>query len=161
MIVPSDARKKNLMNCAVGLQYLRQAGVMLCDEDGTEITEDDVVNGDKELILSLLWNIFVQLQVILLFIYLFQTLRTGVGKLSGSACYCHFSSHKICNAINLQVPLLIKKYNFVEEICKICGTSMVCLRLESVHCILFFNHVMHICKWISNLVGSSLRIWKS
>ncbi|KAF5474772.1 hypothetical protein F2P56_006637 [Juglans regia] len=39
---------------------------MLCDEDGMMIVEDDVVQGDKELILSLLWNIFVHLQLPLL-----------------------------------------------------------------------------------------------
>ncbi|KAG2688263.1 hypothetical protein I3843_09G087900 [Carya illinoinensis] len=66
IVVPSDTRKKNLANCGISLQYLRQAGVMLCDEDGMMIVEDDVVQGDKELTLSLLWNIFVHLQLPLL-----------------------------------------------------------------------------------------------
>ncbi|KHG29948.1 Utrophin [Gossypium arboreum] len=39
---------------------------MLCDEDGLRITGDDVASGDKELTLSLLWNIFVHLQLPLL-----------------------------------------------------------------------------------------------
>ncbi|KAL0353246.1 UNVERIFIED_CONTAM: Abnormal spindle-like microcephaly-associated protein [Sesamum angustifolium] len=42
------------------------AGVPLLDEDGTEILGEDVVNGDKELTLSLLWNMFVHLQLPLL-----------------------------------------------------------------------------------------------
>ncbi|OMO76771.1 IQ motif, EF-hand binding site [Corchorus capsularis] len=66
IILPSDTHKKNLANCGVALQYLRQAGVMLCDEDGMKITGDDVADGDKELTLSLLWNMFVHLQLPLL-----------------------------------------------------------------------------------------------
>ncbi|GLT83252.1 hypothetical protein SLE2022_015520 [Rubroshorea leprosula] len=66
MVVPSDTSKKNLANCNVALQYLRLAGVFLYDEDGTTIMGDDVANGDKELIISLLWNMFVHLQLPLL-----------------------------------------------------------------------------------------------
>lgn len=51
------------MNCGIAFQHLEQAGVALFDEDGTAIVNEDIVNGDKELTLSLLWNIFVQLQV--------------------------------------------------------------------------------------------------
>ena len=63
MVVPSDTRKRNLANCGLALQYLKRAGVTLQDEDGMTILEDDVANGDKELTVSLLWNIFVHLQV--------------------------------------------------------------------------------------------------
>ncbi|PON84060.1 Beta-catenin [Trema orientale] len=66
LVVPSDTRKKYLANCGVVLQYLRQAGVALYDDDGVTIMGDDVANGDKELTLSLLWNIFVHLQLPLL-----------------------------------------------------------------------------------------------
>ncbi|KAJ1405595.1 P-loop containing nucleoside triphosphate hydrolase [Sesbania bispinosa] len=66
ILVPSDTPKKNLANCGLALHYLRQAGVSLLDEDDTMIETDDIVNGDKELILSLLWNMFVQLQLPLL-----------------------------------------------------------------------------------------------
>ncbi|XP_019176029.1 PREDICTED: abnormal spindle-like microcephaly-associated protein homolog isoform X2 [Ipomoea nil] len=66
MVVPSDTRKKCLINCGAVLQYVKQAGVPLLDEDGTTIMAEDVVNGDKELILSLLWNMFVHLQLPLL-----------------------------------------------------------------------------------------------
>lgn len=67
ILVPSDTYKKNLANCSLALQYLKQAGVLLHDEDGVMIVADDVANGDKELILSLLWNMFVHLQVTVLF----------------------------------------------------------------------------------------------
>ena len=63
MVVPSDTHKKNLANCGIALQYLKQAGVSLYDDDGMVIVGEDVANGDKELTLSLLWNIFVHLQV--------------------------------------------------------------------------------------------------
>ncbi|KAK6149768.1 hypothetical protein DH2020_017293 [Rehmannia glutinosa] len=66
VVVPSDTQKKSLVNCGIALQYLKQAGVPLVDEDGTEIIGEDVVNGDKELTLSLLWNMFVHLQLPLL-----------------------------------------------------------------------------------------------
>lgn len=63
MVVPSDTHKKKLLNCGIALQHLKQAGVPLRDEDGTLILGEDVVSGDKELTLSLLWNIFVYMQV--------------------------------------------------------------------------------------------------
>ncbi|KAF4372521.1 hypothetical protein F8388_027194 [Cannabis sativa] len=66
LVVPSDTRKKSLANCRVVLQYLKKAGVALCDDDGVEIMVDDVTDGDKELTLSLLWNMFVHLQLPLL-----------------------------------------------------------------------------------------------
>lgn len=62
LAVPSDTAKKHLANCGVVLQYLREAGVPLHDDDGMMIVGDDIVSGDKELTLSLLWNMFVHLQ---------------------------------------------------------------------------------------------------
>ncbi|XP_073016437.1 uncharacterized protein [Primulina eburnea] len=66
MLVPSDTPKKNLVNCGVALEYLNQAAVPLLDEEGIEIIGEDVVNGEKELTISLLWNMFVHLQLPLL-----------------------------------------------------------------------------------------------
>ncbi|XP_024024702.1 abnormal spindle-like microcephaly-associated protein homolog isoform X2 [Morus notabilis] len=66
LAVPSDTRKKCLVNCGVVMQYLSQAGAALYDDDGVMIVGDDVANGDKELTLSLLWNMFVHLQLPLL-----------------------------------------------------------------------------------------------
>ncbi|KAI8000682.1 hypothetical protein LOK49_LG09G00343 [Camellia lanceoleosa] len=66
MLVPPDTHKKNVVNCGVALQHLKQAGVPLFDEDGSMIVAEDIVSGDKELTLSLLWNIFVHLQLPLL-----------------------------------------------------------------------------------------------
>ncbi|XP_045815705.1 abnormal spindle-like microcephaly-associated protein homolog isoform X3 [Trifolium pratense] len=66
IVVPSDNRKKKLVNCGAALQYLRLAGVSLIDEDDTMILTEDIINGDKELTTSLLWNMFVHLQLPLL-----------------------------------------------------------------------------------------------
>ncbi|KAL1201779.1 Protein OPAQUE1 [Cardamine amara subsp. amara] len=66
MVVPSDNRKKNLANCRTALEYLKNAGISLKDEEGMMITEEDVSDGDRELTISLLWNIFVHLQLPLL-----------------------------------------------------------------------------------------------
>ncbi|XP_059292899.1 uncharacterized protein LOC132046322 isoform X3 [Lycium ferocissimum] len=66
MVVPSDTRKKSLANCGTVLQFLKEAGVPLCDQDGTIIMAEDIVDGDKELTISLLWNMFVHLQLPLL-----------------------------------------------------------------------------------------------
>lgn len=63
MVLPSETHKKKLTNCRTALQYLKQAGVALNDDDGTEIVGEDVALGDKELVISLLWNVFVHLQV--------------------------------------------------------------------------------------------------
>jgi len=60
-----------MVNSGVALQYLRLAGVSLLDEDDIMIVADDIVNGDKELTISLLWNMFVHLQVWALFYLIF------------------------------------------------------------------------------------------
>lgn len=94
MVVPSDNQRKNLGNCGIALLYLRKAGVKLCDEDGTEIVEDDVANGDKELTLSLLWNMFVDLQVKTVSRLYLQTLESLHLKLfSASGCQFHWFSN--------------------------------------------------------------------
>ncbi|KMS96741.1 hypothetical protein BVRB_8g200460 isoform A [Beta vulgaris subsp. vulgaris] len=66
VVLPSETHKKKLTNCRTALQYLKQAGVALNDDDGTEIVGEDVALGDKELVISLLWNVFVHLQLPLL-----------------------------------------------------------------------------------------------
>ncbi|CAN8325532.1 unnamed protein product [Cochlearia groenlandica] len=63
MVVPSDNRKKSLVNCRVALQYLKDAGVSLKDDEGMMITGEDIADADRELTISLLWNIFVHLQL--------------------------------------------------------------------------------------------------
>ena len=47
----------------MAIQYIKQAGVPVSDADGVLISAEDIVSGDKELILSLLWNIFIHMQV--------------------------------------------------------------------------------------------------
>jgi abnormal spindle-like microcephaly-associated protein len=61
---PSDTHKKKLHNCTMAMQTIKQAGVPLSDPDGVTISAEDIAAGDKELILSLLWNTFIHLQVI-------------------------------------------------------------------------------------------------
>ncbi|XVF87711.1 hypothetical protein PTKIN_Ptkin18bG0142500 [Pterospermum kingtungense] len=107
IVVPSDTQKKNLANCGVALQYLRQAGVMLCDEDGLKITADDIVDGDKELTLSLLWNIFVHLQLPLLIDK--TTIADEISKIHG------FDMDNL-NVINSS--LLGMLLNWIQAICE-------------------------------------------
>uniref|UniRef100_A0ACD5U8H0 Uncharacterized protein n=1 Tax=Avena sativa TaxID=4498 RepID=A0ACD5U8H0_AVESA len=66
VIAPSDTHKKKLQNCTMAIQYIKQAGVPVSDADGVIISAEDIANGDKELILSLLWNIFIHMQLPLL-----------------------------------------------------------------------------------------------
>ncbi|XP_047067643.1 abnormal spindle-like microcephaly-associated protein homolog [Lolium rigidum] len=66
VIAPSDTHKKKLQNCTMAIQYIKQAGVLLSDADGVIISAEDIANGDKELILSLIWNIFIRMQLPLL-----------------------------------------------------------------------------------------------
>ena len=67
-MLPSDTQKKKIANCGIALQYLEQAGVPLNDDEGTIIIAEDVANGEKELTLSLLWNMFIHLQVCVIYI---------------------------------------------------------------------------------------------
>jgi hypothetical protein len=60
---PCDLRKKRLHNCKVALESLARAGVPLQDELGACITADHIVDGQRDKILPLLWNIIVYLQV--------------------------------------------------------------------------------------------------
>ncbi|KAL6657953.1 hypothetical protein ACP70R_005733 [Stipagrostis hirtigluma subsp. patula] len=66
VIAPSDMHKKKLHNCTLAIHYIKQAGVPLSDSDGVIISAEDIATGDKELILSLLWNMFIHMQIPLL-----------------------------------------------------------------------------------------------
>ena len=70
VMLTSDTSKKKLTNCRTALQYLKLAGVPLKDDDDMEIVGEDVANGDKELVISLLWNVFVYLQVCVISLHL-------------------------------------------------------------------------------------------
>jgi len=63
VIAPSDTNEKRLSNCSTAIQYIKQAQVPLSDSDGVTISAEDIAAGDKELILSLLWNMFIHMQV--------------------------------------------------------------------------------------------------
>ncbi|RDX88651.1 Abnormal spindle-like microcephaly-associated protein-like, partial [Mucuna pruriens] len=106
IIVPSDTPKKKLANCGLALQYIRQAGGSLLDEDGITIVADDIVNGDKELTLSLLWNMFVHLQLPLL---VDKTSLVGeITKIRG------FGTDLMNNANSSSLELLL---NWVQAVC--------------------------------------------
>ncbi|CAM6013071.1 unnamed protein product [Sphagnum balticum] len=60
---PCDLRKKRLHNCKVALESLACAGVPLQDELGACITADHIVDGQRDKILPLLWNIILYLQI--------------------------------------------------------------------------------------------------
>ncbi|KAJ1291122.1 hypothetical protein BS78_02G294300 [Paspalum vaginatum] len=66
VIAPSDTNKKRLCNCSTALKYIKQAQVPLSDSDDVTISAEDISTGDKELILSLLWNVFIHMQLPLL-----------------------------------------------------------------------------------------------
>ncbi|XWS15589.1 hypothetical protein CRYUN_Cryun34aG0013700 [Craigia yunnanensis] len=107
ILVPSDTQKKNLANCGVALQYLKQAGVMLCDEDGLKIMGDDIADGDKELTLSLLWNIFVHLQLPLLIDK--TTIADEISKILGF----NMNNLNVLNSTLLEMLL-----NWIQAICE-------------------------------------------
>ncbi|KAB2007240.1 hypothetical protein ES319_D10G014700v1 [Gossypium barbadense] len=113
IVVPSDTHKKNLANCGVALQYLREAGVMLCDEDGLKITRDDVADRDTELTLSLLWNIFVRLQLPLLIDR--TTIASEISKIRGF----NMDKLNVINSTNLGMLL-----NWIQAICENYGLKV-------------------------------------
>ncbi|KAF5178672.1 Abnormal spindle-like microcephaly-associated protein isogeny [Thalictrum thalictroides] len=104
--VPSDTHKKSLVNCGIALQYLKQSGVPLSDEDGVMVIAEDIVSGEKELTLSLLWNMFVHLQLPLLVNkrLLFEEIR----KVKGTDMDCLMSDH-----LNLLEMIL----QWIQDIC--------------------------------------------
>ncbi|KAI9124182.1 hypothetical protein K1719_005482 [Acacia pycnantha] len=107
IVVPSDTYKKNLANCGLALQHLKQAGVLLHDEDNMMIVAEDVANGDKELVLSLLWNIFVHLQLPLLVEK--SSILEEIGKIRG------FGVDAINNANSGSLELLL---NWIQAVCE-------------------------------------------
>ncbi|CAL5083248.1 unnamed protein product [Urochloa decumbens] len=66
VVPPSDKNNKRLNNCKTAIRYIKQARVPLSDSDGVTISAEDIAAGDKELILSLLWNVFIHMQLPLL-----------------------------------------------------------------------------------------------
>lgn len=125
MVVPSDNRKKNLANCRVALQYLKEAGVPLKDDEAMMITGEDVADGDRELTISLLWNIFVHLQVS------FSCFPTPfVWQIAA-----HVFRFSLFMLLGLwQLPLLINGRLLTEEIYKVQGLEQVRLRLTWFTC---------------------------
>ncbi|KAK7387775.1 hypothetical protein VNO78_22567 [Psophocarpus tetragonolobus] len=106
IVVPFDTPKKKLANCGLALQYIRQAGGSLLDEDGIMIVAEDIANGDKELTLSLLWNMFVHLQLPLLVDK--KCLVGEISKIRG------FGTDLINNENSSSMELLL---NWIQAVC--------------------------------------------
>ncbi|CAL5344536.1 unnamed protein product [Camellia sinensis] len=127
MLVPSDTRKKNVVNCGVALQHLKQAGVPLFDEDGSMIVAEDIVSGDKELTLSLLWNIFVHLQLPLL---INKTLiLEEISRIQGVNAEEHLNNSTLLDMLLNWIQAICKSYDFkVDNFASLVdGKAMWCL----------------------------------
>ncbi|RAL44861.1 hypothetical protein DM860_003620 [Cuscuta australis] len=126
MLVPSDTRKKCLNNCGVVLQYVQQASVPIVDEDGTIIMAEDVVNGDKELIISLLWNMFVHLQLPLLINK--ELMVAEIQKIQGFEGKCT-NSHTHLDMLLCWIQAICKSYDLkVDTFSSLAdGKAMWCL----------------------------------
>ncbi|MBA0598889.1 hypothetical protein Gorai_005131 [Gossypium raimondii] len=116
IVVPSDTHKKNLANCGVALQYLREAGVMLCDEDGLKITRDDVADRDTELTSGI--YLFVYRSANLLFLPLLidrTTIASEISKIRGF----NMDKLNVINSTNLGMLL-----NWIQAICENYGLKV-------------------------------------
>ncbi|KAL5730811.1 hypothetical protein ACHQM5_003602 [Ranunculus cassubicifolius] len=151
LVIPADTRKKNLVNCGIALQYLKQAGVPLHDEDGFTVVAEDVASGDKELTLSMLWNMFVHLQLPLLVneTQLFEEIR----KINGADTDCMESSSanllgmilQWIQAICMKYDLKVANYGSLLD-----GKAMRCLIdyycRHELHCSSFCKAQMTDCE---------------
>ncbi|XP_044419976.1 uncharacterized protein, partial [Triticum aestivum] len=66
VFAPSDSHKKKLHNCIMAVQYMKEAPVLISDADAVRVSAEYILNGDKELILAFLWNMFIHMQLPLL-----------------------------------------------------------------------------------------------
>uniref|UniRef100_J3MLC9 Calponin-homology (CH) domain-containing protein n=1 Tax=Oryza brachyantha TaxID=4533 RepID=J3MLC9_ORYBR len=113
VIAPSDTSKKRLHNCTMAIQYMKQAGIRLSDADGLSISAEDITNGDKELVLSLLWNVFISMQLPVL---VDQTsVAHELSRLQASA------SEQPVSETKSQIGLL---YDWIQVICAKYGISV-------------------------------------
>ncbi|KAM5588662.1 hypothetical protein ABKV19_006897 [Rosa sericea] len=137
MAVPSDTHKKHLANCGTALQYLKEAGVVLHDDDGMMIVEDDIADGDKELTISLLWNMFVHLQLPLLVKK--TTLAEEICKIRGN----------MDSFINADSPPLELLLNWIQAICEIydCKIDSFSSLVDgkAIWCLLDYHFRMQLC----------------
>ncbi|KAI5079800.1 hypothetical protein GOP47_0005279 [Adiantum capillus-veneris] len=61
--IPSDRPRRRNHNCSIALERLARAGVSVLDAFGCLITADDLVEGHRERVVQLLWNIMLHLQI--------------------------------------------------------------------------------------------------
>ncbi|KAK1680148.1 hypothetical protein QYE76_040996 [Lolium multiflorum] len=113
VIAPSDTHKKKLQNCTMAIQYIKQAGVLLSDADGVIISAEDIANGDKELILSLIWNIFIRMQLPLL-----------VNKTSLARELSRFKAPTVEQSISETKSHMGLLYDWIQVVCAKYGISV-------------------------------------
>ncbi|KAH9624093.1 hypothetical protein KSS87_018307 [Heliosperma pusillum] len=109
IVLPADAQKKKITNCATALKYLKQAGVSLHDDDGMVVVGEDIATGDKELILTLLWNMFVHLQLPLLIT------KTALSEEISSICKAQTEFMAFDTGSSTHLDMLL---NWMKAICK-------------------------------------------
>ncbi|ONM57768.1 binding [Zea mays] len=134
VIVPSDTDKKRRSNCTTAIQYIKQARVPLSDSDGVTISAEDIAAGDKELILSLLWNMFIHMQLPLLASA--TSLARELTKLNVHVTEQQISENK---------PHMGLLYNWVQAICSKIGMTVESssqLDRRALNC--FINYYLNI-----------------
>ncbi|KAL9236623.1 hypothetical protein vseg_011267 [Gypsophila vaccaria] len=109
IVLPADTQKKKITNCGTALDYLTHAGVSLHDGDGMVIVGEDIAGGDKELILTLLWNMFVHLQVPLLIS------KSALSEEISNICNAQTEFMAIDASSGTHLDLLL---NWVKAVCK-------------------------------------------
>ncbi|XP_074307521.1 uncharacterized protein LOC141642588 [Silene latifolia] len=109
IVLPADTQKKKITNCAIALNYLKQAGVSLHDDDGMVVVGEDIATGDKELILTLLWNMFVHLQLPLLIT------KTTLSEEISSICKAQTEFMAFDTGSDTHLDMLL---NWMKAICK-------------------------------------------
>ncbi|XBJ00728.1 hypothetical protein VPH35_020564 [Triticum aestivum] len=133
VIAPSDTHKKKLHNCTTAIQYIKQAGVPISDADGVTISAEDIANGDKELILSLLWNMFIHMQLPLLVNK--TSLARELSRLNASA---------------VEQPITVTKshmgllYDWIQVVCAKYGLSVESSQIDRKALKYFITHYLNI-----------------
>ncbi|PWZ15771.1 Abnormal spindle-like microcephaly-associated [Zea mays] len=134
VIAPSDTDKKRRSNCTTAIQYIKQARVPLSDSDGVTISAEDIAAGDKELILSLLWNMFIHMQLPLL-----------ASATSLARELTMLNVHVTEQQISENKPHMGLLYNWVQAICSKIGMTVESssqLDRRALNC--FINYYLNI-----------------
>ncbi|XP_044965574.1 abnormal spindle-like microcephaly-associated protein isoform X1 [Hordeum vulgare subsp. vulgare] len=133
VIAPSDTHKKKLQNCTTAIQYIKQAGVPISDADGVTISAEDIANGDKELILSLLWNMFIHMQLPLV-----------VNKTSLARELSRLKALAVEQPISVTKSHMGLLYDWIQVVCAKCGLSVESSQIDRRALNYFINHYLNI-----------------